>query len=231
MVLLKELHNGIQKSYEAVLFDLDGTLIDSMWLWPAIDVEYLGRFGIEVPEDLGRSIDGKSYTETAIYFKERFGLKDSIDTIKKTWHEMAHDIYCTRVPAKKGALKFLKFLKEHGIKTAIGTSNSFELAKDVVKAVGIDKYVDTIVTACMVSAGKPKPDIYLKAASDLGVSPEKCLVFEDIPQGIMAGKNAGMTAVAIEDEYSLTLSDEKRELADCYITDFDEFMDKYCTLI
>lgn len=216
------------RNYDAVLFDLDGTLIDSMWMWPAIDVEYLARFGLEVPDDLGSAIDGMSFTETATYFKERFGLKDSVDNIKRTWHEMAHDIYCTRVPVKKGVLRFLKYLRNHGIKTAIGTSNSIELANDVIRAVGIDEYFDTVVTACMVSAGKPKPDIYLKAACDLGVSPEKCLVFEDIPQGILAGKNAGMTAVAVEDEYSKDQRIKKLELADYYINDFDEFMEKYC---
>lgn len=215
-------------NYEAVLFDLDGTLIDSMWMWPAIDVEYLARFGLEVPEDLGRSIDGMSFTETAMYFKERFKIPDSIETIKDTWHHMAHDIYCTKVPVKKGVFKFLDYLKSKGIKTAIGTSNSIELANDVVKAVGIHKYFDTVVTACMVSAGKPKPDIYLKAANDLGVSPEKCLVFEDITQGILAGKNAGMTAIAVEDNYSINQKEEKLKLADYYIKDFDEFMEKYC---
>lgn len=214
--------------YEAVLFDLDGTLIDSMWMWPAIDVEYLASFGLEVPEDLGRAIDGMSFTETATYFKERFNISDSIETIKETWHHMAHDIYCTRVPVKKGVLRFLDYLKTKEIKMAIGTSNSIELASDVLKAVSIDKYFDTVVTACMVSAGKPKPDIYLKAASELGVAPEKCLVFEDIPQGIMAGKNAGMTTVAVEDDYSMKQTQEKRQLADYYIKDFDEFVEKYC---
>ncbi len=215
-------------NYEAVLFDLDGTLIDSMWMWPAIDVEYLAKFDLEVPDDLGRAIDGMSFTETAIYFKERFNIADSVESIKETWHHMAHDIYCTKVPLKKGVLKFLDYLKNKGMKIAIGTSNSIELASDVLKAVSIDKYFDTVVTACMVSAGKPKPDIYLKAANNLGVTPDKCLVFEDIPQGIMAGKNAGMTAIAIEDDYSISMTEEKRQLADYYIKDFDEFMEKYC---
>ena len=216
------------RDYEAVLFDLDGTLIDSMWMWPEIDVEYLASYGLEVPADLGRAIDGMSFTETAVYFKERFNLKASVDSIKQTWHDMAHDIYCTKVPVKKGVFRFLEHLKANGIKTAIGTSNSIELTKEVLKAVGIADYFDTVVTACMVSAGKPKPDIYLKAASDLGVTPEKCLVFEDIPQGIMAGKNAGMTAIAVEDDYSLQMTDIKKQLADYYIRDFDEFLDKYC---
>ena len=184
-------------NYEAVLFDLDGTLIDSMWMWHAIDVEYLAGFGLETPDDLGAAIEGMGFSETAAYFKDRFRLPDSIEQIKKTWNNMAHDIYCTRVPLKTGVMKFLKHLKTKGIKTAIGTSNSVELANDVIDALGISDYFDTLVTACMVNAGKPKPDIYLRAAQNLGVSPEKCIVFEDIPQGILAGKNAGMTTIGV----------------------------------
>ncbi len=216
------------ENYEAVLFDLDGTLIDSMWMWHDIDVEYLGRYGIDIPDDLGQAIEGMSYTETAVYFKERFNIPQTIDEIKATWTEMTRDIYCTRVPLKKGVTKFLKHLKALGIKTAIGTSNSEALARDVMAAVGLDEYIDTLVTACMVSGGKPKPDIYLKAASDLGVSPDKCIVFEDIPQGIMAGKNAGMKTVAVYDEASKDLTTEKISLSDYYVTDMDEFMEIYC---
>lgn len=215
-------------NYEAVLFDLDGTLIDSMWMWHAIDVEYLSGFGLETPDDLGKSIEGMGFSETAVYFKERFNLPDSIDKIKNTWNDMAHDIYCTRVPLKPGAVRFLDFLKSKGIKTAIGTSNSVELASDVLKALDISHYFDTLVTACMVNAGKPKPDIYLKAAEILGVAPDKCLVFEDIPQGIIAGNSAGMTTIAVEDEYSRPLTIEKKKLADYYIKSFDEFINNYC---
>lgn len=215
-------------NYEAVLFDLDGTLIDSMWMWHDIDVEYLAKFGISIPDDLGQAIEGMSYTETAVYFKERFNIPHTIDEIKATWTRMTREIYCTRVPVKKGVIKFLEYLKKRGIKTAIGTSNSEALARDVIKAVGLDKYIDTLVTACMVSGGKPKPDIYLKAASDLGVSADKCLVFEDILQGIMAGKNAGMKTVAVYDEASKEQTEEKIALADYYINDMDEFMEIYC---
>ena len=215
-------------NYEAVLFDLDGTLIDSMWMWHDIDVEYLAGFGIDIPDDLGQAIEGMSYTETAVYFKERFNIPHTIEEIKATWTKMTRDIYCTRVPAKKGVIRFLKYLKNRGIKTAIGTSNSEELAREVIKAVGLDEYIDALVTACMVSGGKPKPDIYLKAAKDLGVSVEKCLVFEDIPQGIMAGKNAGMKTVAVYDDASKEQTDEKIALAYYYITDMDEFMEIYC---
>ena len=216
------------ENYEAVLFDLDGTLVDSMWLWHAIDVEYLAGFGLEVPDDLGSAIDGMGFSETAAYFKERFNIPDSIEKIKETWNNMAYEFYCTRVPLKSGARDFLKYLKSRGIKTAIGTSNSIELTKNVLEALEISDYFDTVVTACMVNAGKPRPDIYLKAAENLSVAPSKCIVFEDIVQGIMAGKNAGMTTVAVADNYSRDSADMQAELADYYIDGFDEFMKLYC---
>ena len=67
---------------QAVIFDLDGTLVDSMWMWKDIDIEYLGRFGIALPEDLQDKIEGMSYTETAVYFKERFQIPCTLEEIK-----------------------------------------------------------------------------------------------------------------------------------------------------
>lgn len=74
---------------KAVIFDLDGTLVDSMWMWEDIDIEYLGRYGLSCPEDLQKAIEGMSFTETAVYFKERFGLPDSIEEIKEAWIAMS----------------------------------------------------------------------------------------------------------------------------------------------
>ena len=71
---------------DAVLFDLDGTLIDSMWMWESIDIEYLKRFGLTCPKDLQPSIEGMSFSETAIYFKERFHISDPIEKIKRDWN-------------------------------------------------------------------------------------------------------------------------------------------------
>ena len=79
------------KNKKAVIFDLDGTLVDSMWMWKAIDIEYLGRFGIELPATLQKDIEGKSFSETAVYFKETFKLPDSLEKIKSDWNRMAYD--------------------------------------------------------------------------------------------------------------------------------------------
>ena len=213
-----ELMEGIQ----AVIFDLDGTLIDSMWMWKQIDIDYLARHGHPLPEDLQDCIEGMSFSETAVYFKERFGLKDSLDIIKGDWNRMAYDIYVNEVPLKPGVLEFLQYLKKQGIRTGIATSNSKELLMAVLKSLGIAEYFDELHTSCEVEKGKPAPDIYLLVAEKLGVKPEACLVFEDIMQGIIAGKAAGMKVCAVKDEFSTKQEVEKKVAADWFIDGFEE---------
>ena len=215
---------NILEGKKAVIFDLDGTLVDSMWMWKAIDIEYLGRFGYDCPEDLQRVIEGMSFSETAVYFKERFQLPDSTDRIKEDWVKMSIDKYRNEVPLKPGAGEFLTQLRQSGIRTGIATSNGREMVDAVLHSLHIEDQFDVVTTACEVAAGKPAPDIYLKVAEALGTNPVDCLVFEDVPAGILAGKRAGMKVCAVEDEFSRHLEEEKRELADCYIMDYFELL-------
>lgn len=207
---------------KAAIFDLDGSLVDSMWIWRDIDIEYLGRFGIELPDKLQAEIEGKSFSETAVYFKERFDIPDSLEQMKEDWNKMAWDKYMHEVMLKPGADELLKYCIKNGIKLGIATSNSRQLVEAVAKARGFGRDFDCIMTACEVEKGKPSPDIYLAVADRLGVEPSQCLVFEDITAGIMAGKNAGMRVCAVEDQYSLHQTKEKKELADYYIRDYYE---------
>ena len=205
---------------KAVIFDLDGTLVDSMWMWKAIDVEYLGRFGLDLPPSLQKDIEGMSFSETAVYFKETFRIPDTLEEIKATWNRMAYDKYTKEVPLKKGVQKFLDYCKENGILLGIATSNSRELVDATLKALNIKEYFACVMTACEVAKGKPAPDIYLAVAEKLQAEPSRCLVFEDIEMGIMAGKNAGMEVCAVEDEFSMNQIEAKKKLADYYIKDY-----------
>lgn len=135
---------------------------------------------------------------------------------------MAYEIYCTKVPYKKGALEFLKHCKAHGKKLGVATSNSRELVDAVGKILHFDEYFDCIMTSCEARRGKPAPDVYLAVAERLGVEPSRCLVFEDIPAGIKAGNAAGMTVIAIEDDYSKEMKAEKQELARYFINDYED---------
>ena len=216
------------ENINAVLFDLDGTLVDSMWMWKDIDIEYLGKRGFDLPGELQKDIEGMSLTETATYFKNRFELPESLEEIKKEWVDMARDKYCHQVPLKPGAKEFLLYLKEHQIRTGIASSNGIELVHAVLQAQGVDQYLDSVHTCCDVKRGKPNPDIYLLVAEELDVKPEECLVFEDIPMGILAGKRAGMRTCAVEDVFSRDQMNEKRQLADYYIQDYyDVLQERY----
>ena len=126
---------------------------------------------------------------------------------------------------KPGALSFLRYLKEQGIRAGIATSNSRELLDAVMGSLGLDQYIDCNMTSCEAGAGKPAPDIYLKVAERLGVFPEECLVFEDTPAGIQAGHNAGIRVCAMEDSHVADQKSEVCRMADYYIHDFGQVLD------
>ena len=214
------------------IFDLDGTLVDSMWMWPQIDVEFLGRFGYDCPGDLERAVEGMSFSETAAYFKERFSLPMTLEEIKECWSQMAMDKYRTQVPLKPGALEFLRYCKDQGIATGIATSNGRPIVDAVIEALQIGEYFQEVATACEVEKGKPEPDIYLEVARRLQVAPEDCLVFEDTPAGAQAGKAARAKVCSIYDAYAKDRQAENRRLADYYIHDFYQVLDgTYETLV
>ncbi len=211
---------------KAVIFDLDGTLVDSMWMWKSIDIDFLGGRGIECPDDLQKDIEGMSFSETAFYFKERFKLEESLDEIKGIWVGMSIEKYRNEVPLKPGADKLLKYIAENGLKAGIATSNGRQMVEAVLESLHIGQYFQVVATSCEVAAGKPAPDIYLKVASELSVDPAHCLVFEDVPAGILAGKRAGMTVCAVDDDFSKDMEEEKRRLADYFIHDYHQIFNR-----
>ncbi len=211
------------KNIEAVIFDVDGTLIDSMWVWKRIDDLFLEKYHLEEPEGFHEGMEGKSYSETADYFLELFPtLPHTRQELEDEWTEMAYEIYTTQMELKKGAFEFIQDLKNRGIKLGIATSNNRELAEGTLRHCKILDMFDSVWTAGEAKAGKPDPAVYLCVAEALQISPENCLVFEDIPMGILAGKNAGMRVCAVHDVDSIKQEDKKRELADYYIQDYDD---------
>ena len=210
--------------YDAIIFDLDGTLIDSMWIWKAIDVDFLEKRGMELPDDLQKAIEGMSFTETAMYFKERFNLNDSLDEIKKEWNDSAYDYYKNRINLKKNVKELLDIFKEQGKVIGIGTSNSRMLAELVIKHREVEDYFDVLITSCDVDKGKPSPDVFLKVSESLNVKPEKCLVFEDTYAGVQAAISANMDCIAIYDEIASESEEDIIKTATKYIQSYDEII-------
>lgn len=223
----KTLLNGIF----AVIFDVDGTLVDSMGVWVKIDEIFLEKYRLTKPEGFYEGMEGKSFPETARYFLELFpALKQTEDELMREWIDMADDFYAS-LPLKSGAFDFILRLKKRGVKIGVATSGNRELSQTALKANGVSEYVDSMWTACEANAGKPDPAVYLSVARDLHVPPEKCLAFEDVPMGILAGKNAGMQVCAVEDEFSAPRKDEIRRLADYYIRDYDDIAKGYVQVL
>lgn len=210
---------------KAAIFDLDGTLIDSMWVWEKIDKEYLKEKGHAVPPDIKDKITHLSFEQTAIYFKETFNLEDSIETIANDWNSMAYKYYSEDVTLKNGVIDLLERLKSSGIKIGLATSSSVPLLEAALKNNNIYSYFDSITTTDEVSRGKDNPDIYLLSAKKLGVDPSHCVVFEDILPAILGAKAANMKTIAVYDKSSEDSKDDLIKIADKYITDFSELIE------
>lgn len=212
-------------SLKAAIFDLDGTLIDSMWLWSKIDYDYLNKRGIPVPPDLKDQIAHLSFDDTAKYFKSRFNLPESLEDIKQEWNDMAYDEYTHNIILKDGVSDFISYIKSLGMKIGLATSNSRPLLEAVLKKNRIYEYFNVISTTDEVSRGKNFPDIYLLTAEKLGVNPEACIVFEDILPAVIGAKSAGMKVVGVHDLASEHQSEDMRRVADIFIHQYSELMD------
>lgn len=209
---------------KAAIFDLDGTLVDSMWVWSQIDIDYLTSKGHSVPSNLNDEITHLSFTQTAEYFKNRFSISDSIDTIMNTWNEMAYNHYKDNVKLKDNALEFLNKLKASGIKIGLATSNSIPLLEATLKSNNAYHLFDSITVTDEVKKSKNNPDIYLLAAQKLNVKPENCIVFEDIIAAARGAKLAGMKVIGVYDEHSKHQESILKEECDKYIYNYNELL-------
>ncbi|MEW8995011.1 HAD family hydrolase [Clostridium sp.] len=211
------------KNIDAAIFDMDGTIVDSMWVWNKIDIEYLAKHNLEMPPSLNNDIAHLSFNEVAIYFKNTFNLPYGVEEIKQHWNDMAYEAYCNKVKLKPGVKEFFSLLKENNIKIALATSNNTLLLEACLKANGIYEYFDTITLTNEVKRGKDFPDVYLLTANKLGVSPDKCMVFEDLLPAIHGAKKAGMKVIGVYDEHSIDQHNDMKALADDFILDYADF--------
>ena len=209
---------------KAAIFDLDGTLVDSMWVWEQIDIDYLSSKGHTPPPNLKDDITHLTFKQTAEYFKNRFNLPDSIEEITSSWNSMAYDYYSTEVKLKEGALDFLNKLKSSGIKIGLATSNSLHLLEATLKNNGIYDIFDAITVTDEVKKSKNNPDVYLLAAKKLNVQAKDCIVFEDIIEAVKGAKLAGMKVVGVYDTHSDDQKDILKETCDKYILSYNELL-------
>ena len=212
-------------SFDAAIFDLDGTLLDSMGIWEKIDEDFLGRRGIPVPPDYAKAIASIGFRETARYTIERFGLNETEEALLEEWSRMAAEEYALRVPLKPHAKAYLEALKGCGVKLATATSLSHRLSGPALRRCGIYDLFDAQCCTDELPEGRREkrlPDVFLLAAKKLAVRPETCIVFEDILPAVIGAKSAGMRVYCIADDASREQRDELARIADGYLEDFSE---------
>lgn len=196
------------KQIRGAIFDLDGTLLDSMNIWKKIDCEFLRIRGIEMPNDYVEIINPMSFFDAAVYTINRFDLKENPNDLVNEWHERSINAYANDVKLKPDVSEYLHLLIKRGVKLGVATALDSKLFEPVLKNNGIFNLFDSFTTLNEVERGKGFPDVYLSTAKKLGLNPGECAVFEDIYLGIKGANAGGFVTVGIYDEFS-KLEEEK----------------------
>lgn len=201
------------------IFDLDGTLLDSMFIWDTIGEDYLRTLGKEPHEDLRETFMTLTLEEAAEYYREHYGVTLSAKEIVDGVNTMVEGIYRTKVTLKPGVTEYLRRLKENGVKMCIATVTDRYLVEETLERFGVRWFFSEIFTCAEVGCGKDKPIIYRKALEYLGTTKEETYVFEDSMFALKTVKADGFPAVGIYDRHENRQGELKR-LADYYIRDF-----------
>ena len=211
---------------KAVIFDMDGTLIDSTGIWHEIDKEFFAKRGMELPKDYAQHIVHLGLTQAAVYTKETYHLNESIQDIMKEWHDMSIDMYKYHVPLKEGALELLRLFKSNGIKMAIATANDEPLYRPCIDRLGIGEYFDEIADVNTAKEGKQSAKIYLDLAKKLASEPRNTLVLEDMPTCVKTAFKSGFLTVAVYDDASKAYNQEKKDNSHLFVKDFSELIEE-----
>lgn len=207
---------------KVAIFDLDGTLIDSMWIWEELSPNYLLSMGIKPPKYLNESLKSLTLEEGYLYLKETFELKITVDEINKDMSKILTSYYENHFKLKPYVLKTLKEFKDKNIKMIIATATDEDLASMVLDRYGIKDYFEFIQTEGNTGLNKKNPRFFETAINRLGADPGEVWVFEDALHCILSAKECGLKVVAIKDKSVGNDLTKIKEISDIFIEDFSK---------
>ena len=211
------------------IFDMDGTLLDSMYVWRDFDREYLKRKGVELREDLRAKIAPLTLPQAAELFQRDYGVKDDIDTIVNEVNSMVEQEYFYKVPAKEGIPEMLEEFYRAGVKMCVATATDRYLVEAALSRVGIAKYFGRIFTSTEIGSSKREPKTFEIALEYLGTPKEETYIFEDSCYAVQAAKKFGYNVVAVRDRHSEKYEKEIIAAADIYLETIPQWR-KWLTL-
>lgn len=212
------------QSIKGAIFDLDGTLLDSMSIWRNMAVDYLRSQNIEPREDLFDAVRTMSLADTAVYFRDEYGIMKTDGQMMAEINANVEYFYNNVAQKKEFVIEFLSILKERNVKMCVATATDRHLVEPAMKRNGLDKYIDKIFTCTEAGVGKDAPDIFLMALEYLGTAKEETYVFEDSLFAIKSAKKVGFPIVGVYDRFSDYQIEEVKKMSDIFINGFDELI-------
>ena len=206
---------------EGIIFDLDGTLLDTMEIWNTVGNDYLISLGIEPRENLAEVFKEMSLKQSAEYYQRVYGVDKTIEEIISGINGVIESFYIERVQLKDGVKEFLETLSEQDVKMCIATATDRYLVETALMRLGVRDYFQKILTCNEVGYGKDSPVIFEQALEILGTSKEHTYVFEDALHAVKTAKQAGFQIVGVYDA-SEPEQEEVKKLSDMYVLSFQD---------
>jgi len=208
-----------------ILFDLDGTLIDSNGVWLDVDIKFLARRGKPLTTEYTDFVSHSIFPTAAKFTKEYYNLPESEIEIMSEWHELAREAYQFHVPIKPGVIPYLEQCYQKGEKMVLFTASVPELGNAAIRRLGIERYFSSVIFAQEIGLEKRNPAAFLRVAQFLNVTPSCCTMFDDAPHNCSAARAAGMRVVGVYDRFYEDFQEQVRRNSDCYINSFHDLLD------
>lgn len=207
----------VLKGKKGIIFDMDGTLIDSMKMWSTLDVEFMEGLGIKLDDNFHRAVSTMTLVMAAEYIHDKYKVEYTVDEIVNQFMSLAEEHYKYRLTLKSGVMELVETLHSKGVKMVVATANEYELSMAALERNNIYTYMDGLITCTMAGASKESPAVYLKACEMVGLKYEECAVFEDSLFAIKTAKRAGFDVVGVYDEAEKCNWKEICEITDCQV--------------
>ena len=219
-------HVGIgdnMRTFKGAIFDVDGTMLDSMHVWKNMENEFLLSLGLTPKPSFGDDIVVLSKSEILDYTQAEFGVRISSEEISKGVNKLLEEFYFHKAQLKEGVIPVLDMLYDSGVKMCVATATDRYLIEPALVRCGILGYFGKIFTCKEERTSKNKPDIFIRAAAYLGTEIKETLVFEDAVYAIKTAKKAGFPVAAVYDAAAAEHQDEIKQLCDYYYESLTTF--------